>query len=140
MALHITLRDGEKMIVNGAVIRAVGRTQFCLENTAAILRGRDVMTPEDADTPAKRLYFACMMAYIDPDDLDRHRDAILLLVRDLLAAFQSVEARAICATFAEKVATSQFYRALADCRWLIAYEAEAMARTITTATTATATS
>ena len=35
----------------------------------------------------------------------------------------------ICATFAEKVATSQFYRALADCRWLIAYEAEAMART-----------
>ncbi len=128
MALHITLRDGEKMILNGAVVRAVGRTQLCLENSAAILRGRDVMTPADADTPAKRLYFACMMAYIDPDDIDRHRDSILVLVRDLLTAFQSLEAKAICATFAEKVATSQFYRALADCRWLIAYEAEAMAR------------
>ena len=128
MALHITLRDGEKMILNGAVVRAVGRTQLCLENAACILRGRDVMTPEEADTPAKRLYFACMMAYIDPDNLDQHRDSILMLVRDLLSAFQSVEAKAICATFAEKVATAQFYRALADCRWLIAYEAEAMAR------------
>jgi flagellar protein FlbT len=128
MALHITLRDGEKMILNGAVVRAVGRTQLCLENSAAVLRGRDVMAPADADTPAKRLYFSCMMAYIDPDDIDRHRDSILVLVRDLLAAFHSLEAKAICATFAEKVATSQFYRALADCRWLIAYEAEAMAR------------
>src|ERR1700761_3495445 len=128
MALHITLRDGEKMILNGAVIRSVGRNQLCLENSASVLRGRDVMTPEEADTPAKRLYFACMMAYIDPDNLDSHRDSILALVRDLLSAFQSLEAKAICATFAEKVATSQFYRALADCRWLIAYEAEAIAR------------
>ena len=128
MALRITLRDGEKMIVNGAVIRAVGRTQLCLENGVSILRGRDVMTPEDANTPAKRLYFACMMAYIDPDNIDSHRETIVVLVQDLLSAFQSLEAMTICATFAEKVATSQFYRALADCRWLIAYEAEAMAR------------
>jgi flagellar biosynthesis repressor protein FlbT len=128
MALHITLRDGEKMIVNGAVIRAVGRTQLCLENKAAILRGRDVMTPPEANTPAKRLYFACMMAYIDPEDIDRHRESILELVRDLLSALESIEAKAICAVFAEKVATSQFYHALADCRWLIAYEAEAIAR------------
>jgi flagellar biosynthesis repressor protein FlbT len=129
MALRITLRDGEKMILNGAVVRAVGRTQLCLENGAAILRGRDVMKPEEADTPAKRLYFACMMAYIDPDHIDRYREDILVLVGDLMAAFQSMEARAICSTFAEKVATLQFYRALSDCRWLIAYEAEALART-----------
>ncbi|HWW65158.1 MAG TPA: flagellar biosynthesis repressor FlbT [Sphingomonadaceae bacterium] len=128
MALRITLRDGEKMILNGAVLRAVGRTQLCLENTAAILRGRDVMSPDEANTPAKRLYFACMMAYIDPDDLGRHRDNILILVQDLLGAFRSAEAKSICAAFAEKVATGQFYRALSDCRWLIAYEAEALAR------------
>jgi flagellar biosynthesis repressor protein FlbT len=128
MALRITLRDGEKMVLNGAVLRAVGRTQLALENSAAILRGRDVMSPEDADTPAKRLYFTCMMAYIDPDNLDHYQETILVLVRELLGAFQFAEAKAICATFAEKVATSQFYRALADCRWLIAYEAEAMAR------------
>lgn len=128
MALRITLRDGEKMILNGAVLRAVGRTQLCLENGAAILRGRDVMTPEEANTPAKRLYFACMMAYIDPDNLDRYRDDILLLMSDLLRAFESTEAKAITTTFAEKIALNQYYRALGDCRWLIAYEAEALAR------------
>lgn len=136
MALRITLRDGEKMILNGAVVCAVGRTQLKLENTAAILRGRDVMTPEEADTPAKRLYFACMMAYIDPDNLDRYREDILVLMGDLLQAFQSAEAKVICATFAEKIATNQFYRALADCRWLIAYEAEALARAPRTPVTA----
>jgi flagellar protein FlbT len=128
MALRITLRDGEKMILNGTVVRAMGRAQLCLENDAAILRGRDVMTPEEADTSAKRLYFACMMAYIDPGNLDRYRDDILVLIRDLMSAFQSIEARAVCTTFAEKIASNQFYRALGDCRWLIAYEAEALAR------------
>ncbi|MGU3315146.1 flagellar biosynthesis repressor FlbT [Sphingomonas sp. M6A6_1c] len=128
MALYITLKDSEKMIVNGAVIRAVGRTQICVENAASILRGRDVMTPEEADTPAKRLYFACMMAYIDPDQIDRHRDALLALIGDLLNAFEWMEAKAICAAFAEKVARMDFYAGLTDCRWLISYEAEAMAR------------
>ncbi len=128
MALRITLRDGEKMILNGAVVRAVGRTQLALENNAAILRGRDVMSPEEANTSAKRLYFACMMAYIDPDDLERHRNSILVLLGELIGAFQLPEAKAVCAAFAEKVATLQFYRALADCRWLIGYEAEALAR------------
>lgn len=128
MALRITLRDGEKMILNGAVVRAVGRTQLCVENGAAVLRGRDVMTPDEAETPARRLYFACMMAYIDPDNLDSYREDMLVLMADLLSAFQLTEARAICTTFAEKIATNQFYRALSDCRWLIAYETEALAR------------
>jgi flagellar protein FlbT len=128
MALYITLKDREKMIVNGAVIRAVGRTQICVENVASILRGRDVMTPEEANTPAKRLYFACMMAYIDPEQIDQHRDTLLALISDLLNAFEWLEAKAICAAFAEKVARMDFYAALTDCRWLISYEAEAMAR------------
>ncbi|MCJ8157721.1 flagellar biosynthesis repressor FlbT [Sphingomonas sp. LaA6.9] len=128
MTLRISLRDGEKVIVNGAVLRATGRTQLHVENTAAILRGRDVMSPEEANTPARRLYFACMMAYIDQDDLARHQDAIIELVRELMSALQSPEARAVCVEFAQKAAASEFYRALGDCRWLINYEAEAMAR------------
>ncbi|MDO3693215.1 flagellar biosynthesis repressor FlbT, partial [Pseudomonas sp. DKN 2791] len=61
--LRITLRDGEKAIVNGAVIRAVGRTQIAVENQVSILRGREIMRPEEATTPARQLYFAAMLAY-----------------------------------------------------------------------------
>jgi flagellar protein FlbT len=128
MALRISLRDGEKMIVNGAVLRSVGRTDLSIENNAAILRGRDLMSPEEANTPARRLYFACMMAYVDQGEINGHQDNIVSLVGDLMAALQSPEAKEMCINFAQKVATGQFYKALGDCRWLINYEAEALQR------------
>lgn len=126
MTLRISLRDGEKAIVNGAVIRSVGRTELRVENAAAVLRGRDVMTPEEANSPARRLYFACMMAYIDPADLVAHQNEIIRLLRDLMEALASPEAKAVCMSFAQKVASLDFFKALADCRWLISYEAEAL--------------
>lgn len=128
MTLRISLRNGEPVIVNGAVLRAVGRTDLVLENEATILRGREVMKPQDADSPAKQLYFACMMAYIDPADIARHQQALLERLELLMSALVSPEAKSVCVQFAQKVATGQFYQALADCRWLIAYEAEAIAR------------
>jgi flagellar protein FlbT len=127
MSLRISLRDGEKVIVNGAVLRSVGRTDLRLENGASVLRGRDVMGPEEANTPARRLYFACMMAYIDGGERTIHQDNIIDLVRELLAALKAPEAQATCVSFAQKVACQQFYTALADCRWLMTYEAELLA-------------
>lgn len=128
MTLRISLRNGEPLIVNGAVLRAVGRTDLVLENSAMILRGREVMKPHEAETPAKQLYFACMMAYIDPDDLTRHQQTLLERLEALMDALQSHKAKAVCIRFAQKVAVGQFYQALADCRWLIGYEADALAR------------
>lgn len=128
MTLRISLRNGEPVIVNGAVLRAVGRTDLVLENDAMILRGRDVMKPHEADTSAKQLYFACMMAYIDPADLVRHQQALLERLEALMSALESHEAKGVCIRFAQKVATGQFYQALSECRWLIGYEAEALAR------------
>jgi len=130
MTLRISLRDGEKMIVNGAVLRAIGRTDFVVENNVSLLRGREVMSAEDAVTPARRLYFACMMAYIDPKSQSRHQDAIVQYLGDLLGALEALEAKAICARFAHKVATGNYYRALADCRLLIDYETMALERAV----------
>ncbi|APR52568.1 flagellar biosynthesis repressor FlbT [Sphingomonas koreensis] len=128
MTLRISLRNGEPVIVNGAVLRSVGRTDLMVENNATVLRGRDVMKPEEADSPARQLYFACMMAYIDQGDLKTHQDALLERLERLMAALESQEAKAACIRFAQKVATGQFYPALADCRWLIGYETEVLNR------------
>ncbi|PTS77545.1 flagellar biosynthesis repressor FlbT [Sphingomonas sp. HMWF008] len=129
MTLRISLRDGEKLIVNGAVLRAIGRTDLCVENQVSLLRGREVMSPEDAVTPARRLYYACMIAYIDPHGATAHHDEIVRYLHDLIGALEAHEAKAACASFARKVAMGDFYRALADCRALIDYEAAALART-----------
>lgn len=128
MTLRISLRDGEKVIVNGAVLRSVGRTDLRVENGAAVIRDRDLMRPDQATTPARRLYFACMMAYIDEGDLLAHQDEIVRLMGDLMGALSAPEAKAVCVSFAQKVASLLFFKALADCRWLIDYEAEALAR------------
>ena len=126
--LKLSLRDGEKVVINGAVLRSAGRSEVLVMNEAAILRGRDIMTPETADTPAKRLYFACMMAYLEPRNLEDHQQSILTLLGELLGALESAEAKALCLSFAHHVAQLDFYRALGDCRQLIAYEEEAFAR------------
>lgn len=128
MTLRITLRDGDKMIINGAVVRANGRVELVIENKAAVMRGREVMTPDEATTPARRLYLACMMAYIHPEGLAGYQSEIITLLRELLEVLESAEAQATCVQFARKVALSDFYRALSDCRGLINFEAEVLAR------------
>lgn len=126
MTLRISLRDGEQMVVNGAVIRSVGRSDVCIENKAAIMRGREIMTPEEATTPARQLYLACMLAYIDPENLNGHQERIVGHLRELMDSVASDEAKAACVRFARKAAEGRFYPALADCRGLIAHEAEAV--------------
>jgi flagellar biosynthesis repressor protein FlbT len=111
------------------VLRAEGRTTLWLESEAAILRGREVMKPEEADTPARLLYFTCMMAYLDPKRLAQHQHDIILLLGDLIKAFEGAAAKASCAAFAREVAEGNFYRALAECRALIDHEAAALVST-----------
>jgi flagellar protein FlbT len=126
--LRISLRDGERIIINGSVVRAVGRASLCVENDSAILRGRDVMRPEEADTPAKRLYFACMLAYIDPEDVARHQHSVAALAGELSGVLVQPEARAACLSVVRHSSDGAFYKALVACRRLVAYEAEALAR------------
>lgn len=133
MPLRIALRHSEKIIVNGAVLSAAGRCELVVENNVTILRGREVMTPQEANTPARRLYFACMMAYIDGSGTAAHAEDIVALLGELIDAFESTEAKALCVRFAQKVASCEYYQALADCRLLIGHEAEALGRFAQTA-------
>jgi flagellar protein FlbT len=125
--LKIRLRNGEKMVVNGAVLRAASATTLWLESDAAILRGREVMRPEEANTPARRLYFACMMAYIDAEGRPAHQQQLVGLLGDLMNAIESPHAKAACTALAHDLASAQYYRALTHCRSLIDHEDALMA-------------
>ncbi|RSU53889.1 flagellar biosynthesis repressor FlbT [Sphingomonas sp. S-NIH.Pt15_0812] len=122
MTLRIALRDGEKMIVNGAVLRARGRTELLIENQVSLLRAREVMHPDQATTPARRLYLATMFAYIDEPNRANHQNQVVDLLADLMSVFERPAARAACLEFARFVATNDFYRALGACRVLIDHE------------------
>lgn len=122
MGLKVTLKDKERIIINGAVISALGRVSIEIENRAVILRGKEFMSAEEATTPARQLYHATMLAYIEPEHRDRHQDAIVELVTAVMAAQQSLEAASLCVAFAQKAVSEDYYQALATCRQLIALE------------------
>ncbi|MBX9746498.1 MAG: flagellar biosynthesis repressor FlbT, partial [Hyphomonadaceae bacterium] len=61
MPLKLSLRPGEKFVVNGAVVQnGDRRAALVLQNKASVLREKDIMQAEEADTPAKRIYFPIM--------------------------------------------------------------------------------
>lgn len=120
--LRISLKDGEKVVINGAVIVSRGRSSLTLENDVSLLRGKDIMSPEQAITPARRLYFVTMLAYLEPDKIAEHQETILAHLQDLIGVVETPEAKSLCASYAGKVSLGDFYRALAVSRDLIVYE------------------
>lgn len=83
--LVLELRQGEVMIVNGAPIRFRTKTRIELTAKARFLFGKQIMPPDQADSPARRIYFALQSAYIGTDD---ERAGGLVAARDLIGAFK----------------------------------------------------
>ena len=66
MPLQLSLKPGEKFVLNGAVLaNGDKRTSLVIQNKACVLREKDIMQPEGANTPARRIYLAIMMMYLD---------------------------------------------------------------------------
>lgn len=84
--LVLELRQGDLMVVNGAPIRFRNRARIELTAKARFLFGKQLMTPEQANTPARRIYFALQTAYIGDED---EREAGLSIARRLISEFQA---------------------------------------------------
>ena len=64
--LRITLRAGERVFVNGAVLKVDRKTTLEFLNDVTFLLESHVMQAEDATTPLRQLYFIVQMMLIDP--------------------------------------------------------------------------
>ena len=83
--LVLELRQGDMMIVNGAPIRFRNRARIELTAKARFLFGKQLMTPDMADTPARRIYFALQTAYIGDHE---ERKAGLEHAKQLISEFR----------------------------------------------------
>jgi flagellar biosynthesis repressor protein FlbT len=84
--LVLELRQGEVMIINGAPIRFRTKSRIELTAHARFLFGKQIMSPEEADTPARRIYFALQTAYIGTDE---ERTQGLSSARGLIERFKA---------------------------------------------------
>ena len=122
MALRIELKPGERILIGETVlVNGDQRTTFLVEGQAPILREKDILTPELADTPAKRIYLAVQLMYTSRDPR-AHHDVYFALIRDIVQAapstFPYVE------TINNRILTGQLYKALKEAKNLIDYERE----------------
>lgn len=76
MPLRIRLATDERIIVNGAVIRnSDKRSILTIENKANVLRGKDIMFLDQADTLPKKVYYLVQNMLITPVAQDKDTSA-----------------------------------------------------------------
>jgi flagellar protein FlbT len=129
--LVLELRQGEMMIVNGAPIRFRTKTRIELTARARFLFGKQIMPPEQADSPARRIYFALQTAYIGTDD---ERVSGLSSARTLIAAFKDATTSALACDILDRAMfaadADDCYQALKLARRIIRHEDAILGRGI----------
>jgi flagellar protein FlbT len=125
MPLKLSLKPGEKFVLNGAVVQnGDRRTTLVLQNKASVLREKDIMQPEDAETPARRIYFPMMMMYLDDGGSTRYYDEFVQRLTEFMGVIRNPEVLADCVAISKHAMAREYYKALMLCRKLIEYEDE----------------
>ena len=123
MPLTINLKPHERLILNGVVIENSGpAAKILVHNNAALLREKDIVTEEQATTPARRIYFTVQCQYLFP----AKGDVFLPIIEKFLAEFEEAAPSAVTliADIRQNVSEGQFYRALKSAKQLIMREQE----------------
>ena len=127
--LVLELRQGEVMIVNGAPIRFRTKSRIELTAHARFLFGKQIMDPDQADSPARRIYFALQSAYIG---VDEERVVGMAEARSLIESFKQATtsgmAREILDRALAAAEADDCYQALKLARRIIRHEDTVLGR------------
>ena len=122
MPLKVELKPGERILIGECVITNAGhRAQFVIDGKVPIIREKDIMTAEQANTPAKRIYLSILLMYTSKDARDQHA-TYFALVRDLVQAAPSTWPQ--IEIINNHILTGNLYKALKQAKELITYEQE----------------
>jgi len=127
MALKIKLRPRERVIIGGAVVTCGGTgCELIIVNNAPILREKDIMNREDANTPSRRIYYVIQLMYVDQQNLITHHESYWKLVRDFVDA--APRTLIMINQVSGHILNGHYYKALKEARRLIDYEEEVVKR------------
>jgi flagellar protein FlbT len=127
--LVLELRQGEVMVVNGAPIRFRTKSRIELTAKARFLFGKQIMPPDQVDSPARRIYFAFQSAYIGSDE---ERPIGLTAARSLIAEFKESTTSALAREILDRALAAaeddNCYQALKLTRRIIRHEDAVLGR------------
>ena len=121
MALKVELKPNERIIIGACVVTNTDqRARLLIDgDKIPILREKDILTPDTADTPAKLIYLAVQLMYLSPDPM-AHHPTYFTLVRDILSTMPS--AWPFIEGINNHIINGDVYHALKEATKLIAHE------------------
>jgi flagellar protein FlbT len=121
--LKLSLKPGEKFVLNGAVVQNGDRRGvLVLQNKASVLREKDIMQPDEATTPARRIYFPVMMMYLDESAAERQYEEFATRLTEFMGVVRNPDVLGDCIAISKHVMAREYYKALMLSRKLIEYE------------------
>ncbi|MBO9097296.1 MULTISPECIES: flagellar biosynthesis repressor FlbT [Rhizobium] len=120
--LRISLKAGERIFINGAVLRVDRKVALEFLNDVTFLLENHVLQPEDATTPLRQLYFIAQMILINPEGKDQSTVLFRKSIVMLLSCFKNEEVLAELKRIDGLVATGKAFDALKSIRGLYVVE------------------
>jgi flagellar protein FlbT len=125
MPLKLSLKPNEKIVLNGAVVQnGDRRSTLLLQNKASVLREKDIMQIEDANTPVRRIYLPIMLMYLQGTESADQYNEFALRMTEFMSVVRSASVLEECVSMSREVMSGEYYKALSRCRKLMDYEAE----------------
>jgi flagellar biosynthesis repressor protein FlbT len=120
MALKVELKPHERIIIGNCVITNTDqRARLLIDGEKIpILREKDILTPETADTPAKLLYLAVQLMYLSQGEVNH--GTYFNLLRDVVTTAPSMWP--IIEGININILNGELYLALKEAKKLVAYE------------------
>ena len=128
MPLKLTLKPDEKVLIGTAVITNVGqKSEIIIQNTVPVLREKDIITAENADTISKKIYHTILNMYVEPKNEPEYHEVYFKLVKELFNACPDQVVIALIMEVSQKILEGNHYLALKKCKKLLNFEAELLA-------------
>ena len=120
--LRISLRAGERIFINGAVLKVDRKTTLEFLNDVTFLLESHVMQAEQATTPLRQLYFIVQMMLMDPANSDAPRDLFAKSLPAMLKTYSNRDILSGLLELEELIGRGRAFEALKRLRVLIPIE------------------
>lgn len=127
--LVLKLSPKERLLINGAVIENGDRRSrlSIVSPNANILRLRDAIHPNDANTPVKRACYSIQLVLSGDADFEGTKGSLLKRIEELSQVFTDSDSRTQLSRATDAIINENPYQCLKSIRALIPREARVLA-------------
>ena len=119
---RVTLRPGERIFINGAVVKAEGRMSFEILNNVPYLLESDIMHAQQTVTPLRQLYYILQTMVLEPGGVEMTRGLYDVTILWITQAFTNPAVIAGLKIIKQQIADGSPFDALKTVRTLIPIE------------------